>query len=112
MFEYLLVLTTVPVEKTAEKIATNLVDNRLAACVTRTTACLSTYWWQGQIERDEEYIVFRKTQIGCYPELETKLVAIHPYEVPEVIALPLVNGYEGYLKWLKEETVPDQEEGS
>ena len=104
MSDFLLVLSTVPNEETAAKIAQNLLADRLAACVTRTAACHSMYWWKGQIEKDEEYILFIKTQADRYPELERKLIAIHPYDVPEVIAIPLVQGHDKYLEWLKGET--------
>ena len=104
----LLVFTTVPDEETAEKISQHLVEKRLAACVTRTTACKSVYWWQGKITKDNEHILFIKTQAKRYPELEKALVTIHPYEVPEVIAVPLVQGFGKYLNWLNEETDPDK----
>lgn len=104
MSEYLLVMTTVPDKETAERLATHLVEERLAACVTRLASCQSVYWWQGQIENSEEYILFIKTRAERYSELEQKLVANHPYDVPEVIAIPLVMGFVKYLDWLKEET--------
>jgi periplasmic divalent cation tolerance protein len=102
--DFLLVLSTVPNEETAAKIAQNLLADRLAACVTRTASCQSMYWWKGQIEKDEEYILFIKTQADRYSELEKRLIAIHPYDVPEVIAIPLVKGHGKYLEWLKGET--------
>jgi len=108
MAEELLVLTTVPDEETAEKISHHLVENRLAACVTRTAACNSVYWWQGKITKDNEHILFIKTQVKRYPELEKALVSIHPYEVPEVIAIPLIQGFGKYLNWLNTETDPDK----
>ena len=108
MAEELLVFTTVPDEETAEKISQHLVENRLAACVTRTAVCKSVYWWQGKITNDNEHILFIKTQAKRYPELEKALVTIHPYEVPEVIAIPLIQGFGKYLNWLNEETDPDK----
>ncbi|MGD2295123.1 MAG: divalent-cation tolerance protein CutA [Candidatus Aminicenantes bacterium] len=111
MTEYILVLTTVPDEDVAERITQNLVAERLAACVTRTMACQSAYWWQGKISRDEEHILFIKTQAERYSELEKKLLALHPYDVPEVIAIPLAGGYAKYLEWLKEETARGSSEG-
>lgn len=108
MSEELLVLTTVPDEETAEKISQHLVEKRLAACVTRTAACKSIYWWQGKITKDDEYILFIKTQAKRYPELEKTLLTIHPYEVPEIIAISLIQGFGKYLDWLNKETDPDK----
>jgi len=110
MPEELLVFTTVPDEETAEKISQHLVEKRLAACVTRTAVCKSVYWWQGKITKDNEHILFIKTQAERYPELEKTLVAIHPYEVPEVIAVSLIRGFGKYLDWLNTETSPDKKE--
>jgi periplasmic divalent cation tolerance protein len=106
MGEELLVFTTVPDEETAEKISQLLVEKRLAACVTRTSACKSVYWWKGKITKDIEHILFIKTQAKRYPALEKTLVKAHPYEVPEVIAVPLIKGFGKYLDWLNEETDP------
>ena len=110
MSEELLVLTTVPCEETGEKISKHLVENRLAACVTRTSVCKSIYWWQGKITEDEEFILFIKTQAERYSELEKNLVAVHPYEVPEVIALSVTAGLEKYLGWIREETDPGKKQ--
>ena len=108
MSEELLVLTTVPDKETAEKISLHLVEKRLAACVTQTAANKSVYWWQGKITQDNEHILFIKTQAKRYSELEKTLVTVHPYEVPEVLAIPLIRGFGKYLDWLKEETDPDK----
>ena len=112
MSEYLLILTTVPDEKTAKAISRTLVDERLAACVSLSSSCQSTYRWQEKVNLDREYMLFIKTQAPCYPELEKRLAAIHPYDVPEIIAIPLANGYGKYLNWMKEETNPEKKEGS
>lgn len=108
MAEELLVFTTVPNEETAENISQHLVEKRLAACVTRTAGCTSLYWWQGKITKDNEYILFIKTHARRYPELEKALIKIHPYTVPEVIAVPLIKGFGQYLDWLNEETQSDR----
>jgi len=108
MAEELLVFTTVPDEETAEKISQHLVEKRLAACVTQTAVCKSVYWWQGKITKDNEHILIIKTQAKRYSELEKALVLIHPYEVPEVIAIPIVQGFGKYLNWLNTETDPDK----
>ena len=104
----LLVFATVPDEDTAEKISKILVEKRLAACVTRTVAGTSVYWWEGKITQDSEHILFIKTRPDRYAELEKTLVQAHPYTVPEVIAVPLVQGYSKYLEWLNDETKPGE----
>ena len=106
MFEFLLVKTTVPDEETAARISRILVESRLAACVSQFSACQSSYWWEGKITQDQEYTLFIKIPASRYRELEEKLVAVHPYEVPEVIAIPIAEGYGSYLNWIKEEANP------
>ena len=112
MPEHLLVLTTVPDEETAERIARTLVQERLAACVSRSSACQSSYWWQGKIAEEQEFMLYIKTLNARYPELEKKLVALHPYDVPEVIAIPLVKGFGKYLNWMEEEADPERQKSS
>ena len=112
MSEFILVITTVPDKETAERIARTLVEERLAACVSCSSSCQSSYWWQGKIVKDQESMLFIKTLSTRYPELEEKLVAVHPYDVPEVIAIPLAMGYGRYLDWVREETNPEKKEVS
>lgn len=112
MSKYFLIITTVPDEETAKAISRTLVDERLAACVSLSSSCQSTYRWQGKVSLEREYMLFIKTQAGLYPELEKRLAAIHPYDVPEIIAVPLANGYGKYLAWIKDETDPGKQEGS
>lgn len=102
--EAILVLTTVPGRSEAEEISSTLVELRLAACVTFTSACRSTFWWQGEISQEEEFILFIKTKSSLYEALEKKIKEIHPYDVPEIIALTLSKGFSGYLTWLEKET--------
>ena len=78
-------MTTVPDEEEGQKLARQLVMARLAACVTISAASNSYYWWQGKISEEKEYILFIKTQDSLFPELEKKLLQIHPYDVPEII---------------------------
>lgn len=104
MNKYMLALTTVPDEKTGQKIATKLIKDRLAACVTVSVSSQSFYWWNGKISKDREYILFIKTKSSLFPELEKKIQEIHPYEVPEIIALPLIKGSSKYLNWIEKET--------
>ncbi len=104
MSEYILVLTTVPDKKSGQEIAQALVNERLAACVTATGVSESCYWWKGKISQDQEHILFIKTKGDLYPRVEEKILETHPYEVPEIIALPLILGYGKYLDWISKET--------
>ena len=104
MNKYILVLTTVPDKKIGQEIARVLVGERLAACVTVSGACQSSYWWKKKISQDQEYILFIKTRGELYPNLEEKILEIHPYEVPEIIVLPLIHGYPKYFDWIAKET--------
>jgi periplasmic divalent cation tolerance protein len=102
--EYILVLTTVPEKKSGQEIAQVLVGERLAACVTVSGVSESSYWWKDKISQDQEYILFIKTRGKLYSQVEEKILEIHPYEVPEIIALPLIQGYKKYLDWISQET--------
>ena len=104
MNKYILVLTTVPEEKSGQKIASHLLEERLAACVTISAASRSFYWWKEQIAKELEHILFIKTKAALYPELEKKIREIHPYEVPEIIVLPIQKGSSDYLNWIEKET--------
>ena len=106
MAEYLLVLTTVSEEAVASRIARQLVEERLAACVTVSSPCQSFYWWEGDISEEREWMLFIKTKGSLYPELEKRLQEIHPYSVPEVLAFSVAVGAEKYLRWLDQETSP------
>ncbi len=106
--KHMLVLTTVPDKEAAQKLAKNLVEVRLAACVTISSACESRYWWQGKICHDEEIILFIKTRSALFKELREKILKLHPYKVPEIIALPIFQGYSKYLAWIDKETKSKQ----
>lgn len=104
MNKYILVLTTVPDEKTGQTIAEKLVKERLSACVTVSAASQSFYWWQGKISNEKEHILFIKTKATLFTDLEKKIAEIHPYEVPEIVALPFLEGSTKYLSWIEKET--------
>ncbi len=101
---FILVLTTMPAEEKAQEVAKALVGERLAACVTISSACQSLYWWEDKVTKDREYILSIKTKASLYPRLEKRLKELHPYEIPEIIALPIQDGFKPYLDWLKKET--------
>lgn len=99
--EPLVVLTTCPDDAAAARIARELVESGLAACVSRVGPVHSTYRWQGAIRDEPEALLLIKTVTTRYPELEMRLKSLHPYEVPEIIALPVTAGSAAYLSWLQ-----------
>lgn len=102
----LMVFCTVPDESVALQLAEMLVGARLAACVNLVPGLRSIYRWRGKIEDDAELLLLIKTTPDRFAELRQRLVETHPYEVPEVIALPLVDGHPPYLRWVNEMTRP------
>ena len=100
----LLVVTTLPDRATAERIAAALVTARVAACVNVLAECTSVYRWQGKIERAGEVPMLIKTTRAAYAQLEETLRTLHPYDVPEIVALPVTAGLPAYLDWVAQET--------
>lgn len=105
MSEYIVVLTTCPDEASAARIAGELLESRLAACVSRQPV-RSTYRWQGRIEDEPEVLLVIKTLGSRFADLEMRLKSLHPYDVPEIIALPVAAGSAAYLSWLSAEAAP------
>jgi periplasmic divalent cation tolerance protein len=103
MEEYIQVVTAIAKRENAEKIANALVEKRLAACVQILGPIVSTYWWKDNIETAEEWLCVIKSKKEVYEELEKSIKEIHPYETPEIFALPVVAGSKDYLKWLSNE---------
>lgn len=101
-----LVLCTVPDAATAERIATAVVEERLAACVNAVAGVASTYRWQGKVERAAEVLLVMKCTADRYPLLEARVRALHPYTTPEVVALAIAEGSAPYLDWITESTRP------
>ena len=104
--EVLLVLTNLPDRAAAERIADSLVTQEVAACVNVLAECASVYRWQGKVERASEVPLLIKTTRAAYPQLESALRKLHPYELPEIIALPVSGGLPEYLNWITQETKP------
>jgi periplasmic divalent cation tolerance protein len=100
----LLVITNLPDRESAEKLALLLLEQRLAACVNILAPCDSVYRWQGEIQHDEEHPLLIKTVKQRYAELEAAIRANHPYELPEIIAVPITGGLPAYLEWVESET--------
>lgn len=103
----LLVVTNLPDRAGAETLARLLVERRLAACVNVLAPCRSVYRWQGAVEEAEEVPLLIKTAGDRYGELETTIRAHHPYELPEIVAVPLAQGLAAYLAWVAAATRPE-----
>lgn len=104
MEQVLLVLTNLPDAASARSLAHALVESRLAACVNLMPAVQSVYRWQDAVEQATEVTLFIKTTQRHYPQLQQAIVSAHPYDVPEVIALPVVAGHAPYLHWVDAQT--------
>lgn len=101
---FVLVLTTAPDEHTAATLADTIVRDRLAACVNVLPAMRSFYRWQGAVQNEQEHQLLIKTRYGLVEPLQAHIKASHPYELPEIIAVPVVAGLSGYLDWIAAET--------
>jgi periplasmic divalent cation tolerance protein len=102
----LVVHCTCPDGETAARIAHALIEERLAACVQAIPGVTSTYRWQGGIRSDSEVLLLIKTTRACMEALKSRLPALHPYDLPELIALDAVDGLDAYLHWVGAETAP------
>ncbi|HSO27004.1 MAG TPA: divalent-cation tolerance protein CutA [Anaerolineales bacterium] len=98
--EYLVVFVTAPSEEVARQIAAQVVGEKLAACANILPAIQSLYWWEGKVQEDKEVLLIFKTQKLRMSGLETVVKQIHPYDVPEIIALPVAAGSQAYLDWI------------
>lgn len=96
---YCMVITTAPDRDEAEKLAQGILENRLAACV-QLSSINSFFFWEGEIQQDDEVSLFIKTTVKRYPDLESYIREYHPYDVPEIIQLPITGGSPEYLAWL------------
>ena len=103
MSEELIVFVTAPDDESqAERIATSLVEERLAACVNVVRGVQSVYRWEGKVARDRESLLIIKTNVASYAGLERRVKTLHPYSTPEVIAIRIEAGSQEYLAWLRE----------
>ncbi len=100
----IVVYITSPNEEEAAKIARTVVEGRLAGCVNIVKGIRSIYSWQGKIENDSEVLMIIKTQRHLFEPLRMRVKELHSYTVPEIIAMPVIEGSEDYLRWLKEVT--------
>ncbi len=104
MPDLVIVLTTMPDDARTDELARTLVDERLAACVNVHGPMMSTYRWKGRVERDAERQLVIKTTPDRVSTLETRLRAVHPYELPEFIVIRVEGGSDAYLRWVEDET--------
>ena len=109
MTPYIQVVTTLPDRAQAERLAVHLLEAQLAACV-QISACTSWYRWQGAIEQGEEKVCTIKSRVDLFPELCQAIRSMHPYEVPEILATPVVDGVAAYLDWMERELRPARED--
>ncbi len=101
--EFVTVLMTAPGGGVAEAIAQTLVTERLAACANVVRDVVSLYRWEGEVRRDSEELIILKTTADGLAPLESRALELHPYDVPEVIALPIRGGHGAYLDWIRDE---------
>jgi len=100
-WRHLIVFITAPVDKGWD-IANYIVEEKLGACVNVVSEVSSVYWWKGNIERDKESLLIVKTSAHKLKELIEKVKGVHPYTVPEIVAFPIVDGNEDYLRWIED----------
>jgi periplasmic divalent cation tolerance protein len=103
--EHIIVFITAPSREAGEQVARALLDKRLAACVNIVPAVDSLYWWQGAIQSEQEVLLIAKSRAKLFEEgIIPAVRAVHPYDVPEIIAMPILMGSRQYLDWIDEET--------
>ena len=98
--DYTLIMVTASSREEAEKIATTLLERKLIACANILGPVSSRFWWQGKIDLAEEYMIFMKTKRELFDQVVDNVKQLHSYEVPEIIALPIVEGAKPYLEWI------------
>jgi periplasmic divalent cation tolerance protein len=100
------IITTTGAKTDAERLAAELVQRRLAACAQVSGPITSTYRWQGKVETAQEWLCTFKTRRDLYARVQEAILALHPYEQPEILAVPVADGSAGYLAWLDEQVLP------
>ncbi len=102
--KHVVVYTTTPSSEVATTISSALVSQKLAACVQTMPGVTSTYWWDGKVNTDQEHLLIIKTRAELVPDLEATITKLHPYDTPELVATPVINGAKKYLDWIDEST--------
>lgn len=103
MTDKIVVFSTCGDEAEAQRVGRHLVEQRVAACVTLVPGARSIYWWQGKVEESPEWILIIKSSREALPKLREQLQKVHSYQVPEIVALPIVDGSQPYLDWMERE---------
>ena len=98
--DYTLIMVTASSREEAEKIVTTLLERKLIACANILSPVSSRFWWRGEIDSAEEYMIFMKTKRELFDQVADNVKQLHSYEVPEIIALPIVEGAKPYLEWI------------
>ena len=98
-------MTTLPDEEQARDLARSIVELKLAACVNILPRMTSVYKWQGKLESGHEHLLLIKTRASCIEELQQHIRKVHPYELPEIVVVPIVDGYPPYLNWITESVI-------
>lgn len=104
MNKFVQVLTSIDSQDGAQRIAKALVERRLVACAQILGPIKSTYWWEGKIEEAEEWLLTMKSRQELFPKIEEAICSLHPYKIPEILALPILAGNSLYLKWIAQVT--------
>ena len=103
--KHVVVFITVPDQESADRVSVLLVEKKLAACVNQVPGVQSVYRWQGEVNRDSEILLIAKTRASLFEEAFAPAVKeVHPYDLPEIIALPVLMGSQDYLDWIDAET--------
>ncbi|MEU7888109.1 divalent-cation tolerance protein CutA [Microbispora bryophytorum] len=110
MSDYIEIRVTTSHADQASKICSAVVTKRLAACAQVIGPITSTYWWAGEVRQAEEWLVLMKTTADRFEDLATCVRELHSYEVPEIVAVPIVLGTPDYLEWIRRETAPERDE--
>jgi periplasmic divalent cation tolerance protein len=103
MTDKIVVLSSCGAEEEAARVAKHLLEKKLAACVSVLPGARSLYWWQGAIEDSTEWLLVIKSTRACFARLSEELRSVHSYKVPEILALPVVDGSQDYLEWMDRE---------
>jgi periplasmic divalent cation tolerance protein len=98
---YIIVLMTAKSKEEAEKIVNALLEERLIACANIVDSVSSLFWWQGKIEKEKEVLTIMKSSESLFKKLSKRATELHSYEVPEILAFPVINGSQSYLDWIK-----------
>ncbi len=108
---YVVVIITTPNKEEAVKIVRSLLKEKLIACANILGPISSLFWWQGKIDDENEFLVFMKSRKSLFERLSERVMEIHSYDVPEIIALPIIEGSPPYLDWLRASLQPVSEDG-